>query len=87
MATVGPISNIIFINEEHTLRSERTRLEVNSKSEKIRAESAFVKHVVNSHGGKSDDKNCSDYLEILTETFHDALEEHLGRCSINRIES
>ena len=67
VATVGPISKsgIIFIREEHTLRSERTRLEVNSKSEKIRDESAFVKHLVNSHGGKSDDKNCSDYFEIL----------------------
>ena len=36
----------------------------NSKSEKIRAESAFYKHLMNSHGGKSDDKNFSDYFEI-----------------------
>ena len=36
----------------------------NSKSEKIRAESAFYKHLVNSHGGKADDKNFSDYFEF-----------------------
>lgn len=36
----------------------------NSKSEKIRAESAFYKHLVNSHGGKDEDKNFSDYFEI-----------------------
>ena len=36
----------------------------NSKSEKLRAESAFFKHLMNSHGGKSDGKNFSDYFEI-----------------------
>ena len=36
----------------------------NSKSEKIRCESAFYKHLINSHGGKSDDKTFSDYFEI-----------------------
>ena len=36
----------------------------NSKSEKIRAESAFYKHLVNSHEGKSDAKTFSDYFEI-----------------------
>ena len=36
----------------------------NSKSEKIRAESAFFKHLMNSHGGMFDDKKFSDYFEI-----------------------
>ena len=36
----------------------------NSKSEKIRAESAFYKHLVNSHGGKDPEKNFSDYFEV-----------------------
>ena len=36
----------------------------NSKSEKIRAESAFYKHLVNSHGGKAADKNFADYFEV-----------------------
>ena len=34
----------------------------NSKSEKLRAESTFFKHLMNSHGGKSDGKNFSDYF-------------------------
>ena len=36
----------------------------NSKSEKVRAESAFFKHLVNTHGGKSAEKNFEDYFEI-----------------------
>ena len=45
-------------------RSKEHVSKFNSKSEKIRAESAFYKHLVNSHGGKSDDKAFSDYFEI-----------------------
>ena len=36
----------------------------NSKSEKIRAESAFYKHVLNTHGGVSDGEAFSDFFEI-----------------------
>ena len=36
----------------------------NSKSEKIRAESAFYKHVLNTHGGISDSETFADYFEI-----------------------
>ena len=45
-------------------RSKEHVTKFNSKSEKIRSESAFYKHLVNSHGGKSDDKTFSDYFEI-----------------------
>ena len=45
-------------------RSKEHVCKFNSKSEKTRSESAFYKHLVNSHGGKSDDKNFSDYFEI-----------------------
>ena len=45
-------------------RSKEHVTKFNSKSEKVRAESAFYKHLVNSHGGKSNDKNFSDYFEI-----------------------
>ena len=45
-------------------RSKEHVAKFNSKSEKIRAESAFYKHLVNSHGGKDEDKNFSDYFEI-----------------------
>ena len=45
-------------------RSKEHVAKFNSKSEKTRSESAFYKHLVNSHGGKSDDKNFSDYFEI-----------------------
>ena len=45
-------------------RSKEHVTKFNSKSEKIRAESAFYKHLVNSHGGKADDKNFSDYFEF-----------------------
>ena len=31
---------------------------------KTRSESAFYKHVVNTHGGKSDNKTFSDYFQI-----------------------
>ena len=37
---------------------------LNSKSEKIRSESAFYKHLMNSHWGKSDEKTFSDSFEI-----------------------
>ena len=36
----------------------------NSKSEKVRSESAFYKHLLNTHSGKADDKEFSDYFEI-----------------------
>ena len=45
-------------------RSKEHVSKFNSKSEKIRCESAFYKHLKNSHGGKSDDKTFSDYFEI-----------------------
>ena len=45
-------------------RSKEHVCKFNSKSEKIRSESAFYKHLVNSHGGKSDDKTFGDYFEI-----------------------
>ena len=47
-----------------TVEQKSTSRKFNSKSEKIRAESAFYKHLMNSHGGKSDDRNFSDYFEI-----------------------
>ena len=45
-------------------RSKEHVSKFNSKSEKIRAESAFYKHLMNTHEGKSADKNFSDYFEI-----------------------
>ena len=45
-------------------RSKEHVCKFNSKSEKTRSESAFYKHLVNSHGGKCDDMNFSDYFEI-----------------------
>ena len=45
-------------------RSKEHVCKFNSKSEKIRAESAFYKHLANSHGGKADDKTFGDYFEI-----------------------
>ena len=45
-------------------RSKEHVCKFNSKSEKIRSESAFYKHLMNSHGGKADDKTFSDYFEI-----------------------
>ena len=45
-------------------RSKEHVAKFNSKSEKIRAESAFYKHLVNSHGGKDPEKNFSDYFEV-----------------------
>ena len=45
-------------------RSKEHVCKFNSKSEKIRNESAFYKHLMNSHGGKSDNKTFSDYFEI-----------------------
>ena len=47
-----------------TVEQKSTSRKFNSKSEKIRAESAFYKHLMSSHGGKSDDKNFSEYFEI-----------------------
>ena len=58
-------------------RSKEHVAKFNSKSEKIRAESAFYKHLVNSHGGKAADKNFADYFEvqilenILLKTMYD----------------
>ena len=45
-------------------RSKEHVTKFNSKSEKTKSESAFYKHLVNSHGGKSPEKNFSDYLLI-----------------------
>ena len=35
-----------------------------SKSAKVREESAFFKHLENSHGGKAENKTFSDYFEV-----------------------
>ena len=45
-------------------RSKEHVSKFNSKSEKIRSESAFYMHLMNSHEGKSDEKTDSDYFEI-----------------------
>ena len=45
-------------------RSKEHVTKFNSKSVKIREESAFYKHLVSTHGGKAADKNFSDYFEI-----------------------
>ena len=45
-------------------RSKEHVTKFNSKSEKTKSESAFYKHLVNSHGGKSPEKNFSDYFEV-----------------------
>ena len=36
----------------------------NSKTSKTREEYAFFKHLMNSHGGKDDDKEFDDYFEL-----------------------
>ena len=45
-------------------RSKEHVSKFNSKSEKLRSESAFYKHLLNTHGGKEDEKEFSDYFEI-----------------------
>ena len=45
-------------------RSKEHVSKFNSKSEKVRSESAFYKHLLNTHGGKEDEKEFSDYFEI-----------------------
>ena len=45
-------------------RSKEHVSKFNNKSEKIWAESAFYKHLLSTHGGKSDELNFSDYFEI-----------------------
>ena len=45
-------------------RSKEHVSKFNSKSEKVRSESPFFKHLMNTLGGKDDDKEFSDYLEI-----------------------
>ena len=45
-------------------RSKKHMSKFNSRSEKIRLKSAFYKHLMNSHEGKSDEKTFSDYFEI-----------------------
>ena len=45
-------------------RSKEHVSKFNSKSEKIRSESAFYKHLLSSHGGKLDEKTFNDYFEI-----------------------
>ena len=47
-----------------TAEQKSTSQNSTAKVKKIRAESAFFKHLMNSHGGKSDGKNFSDYFEI-----------------------
>ena len=45
-------------------RSKEHVSKFNSKSEKVRSESAFYKHLLNTHGGKADNKDFSDYFEV-----------------------
>ena len=54
-------------------RSKEHVTKFNSKSEKIRAESAFYKHLVNSHGGKSDTRL---FLTISKSQFSKHTENH-----------
>ena len=45
-------------------RSKEHVSKFNSKSEKIRSESPFYKHLLNTHGGKEDEKEFSEYFEV-----------------------
>ena len=45
-------------------RSKEHVSKFNSKSEKTWSESAFYKHLINSHGGKDAEKTFSDYFEV-----------------------
>ena len=45
-------------------RSKEHLSKFNSKTEHIRKESAFIKHLENSHGGRSPEKEFSDYFNI-----------------------
>ena len=36
----------------------------NSKTKKIREDSAFFKHLQNQHKGRFEDKICTDYFEV-----------------------
>ena len=66
-----------MVSQQNTCTVERKNTSLDSKSGKIRAESAFFKHLMSCHGGKSD-KSFSDYIEICTnndgiqDTFHNA---------------
>ena len=40
------------------------KFKFNSKTAKVREESAFFKHLENTHGGKADDKSFEDYFEF-----------------------
>ena len=52
-----------MVSQQNTCTVERKNTSLDSKSGKIRAESAFFKLLMSCHGGKSD-KSFSDYLEI-----------------------
>ena len=52
-----------MVSQQNTCTVERKNTSLDSKSGKIRAESAFFKHPMSCHGGKSA-KSFSDYLEI-----------------------
>ena len=45
-------------------RSKEHVSKFNSKSEKIRSESPFYKHLLNTHGGKDGEKEFSEYFEV-----------------------
>ena len=45
-------------------RSKEHLSKFNSKTEHIRSESAFYKHLLNTHGGKDNNKTFSDYFSI-----------------------
>ena len=45
-------------------RSKEHVTKFNSKSEKLRSESAFYKHLLNTHDGNDNEKEFSDYFEI-----------------------
>ena len=45
-------------------RSKEHVSKFNSKTAKVREESAFFKHLENTHGGKAENKSFEDYFEI-----------------------
>ena len=45
-------------------RSKEHVSKFNSRSEKLRSKSPFIKHLMNTHGGKDDKKEFSDYFEV-----------------------
>ena len=57
MESQGRICTVECRSKEHVSK-------FNSRSETLRSESPFFKHLMNTHGGKDDDKEFSDYFEV-----------------------